>query len=412
MNRWLRVVLPHWGIVLFVIGLTQLIVSLMQWYWFGNPLKRPDDDDARPLTLAVGFAMLAYSHYRVLAFHPLWREEYFNWLKETPWRRGLPLPIGPVHLVPQDLFLVAVAVGLGWWWGQGIPVIWLQLIPLVFLGGYLLTLAMTLWQCGLWGFAYLVGFCLGACVWLIGNWGPMWISVAITYGVAQFGVIRGWEQFPWSVEKLHRTLKRSFKGLQGEAMVSPDALGWPFEALSPQPGPELFVERHDAWLLSLMAGWWVYAAGVQVQAFDTGAILFVIFAPVYLVVMPLAIARLNSYFKGVGSPLDFHGRFFTPRWIVPSHDVAWLPFLLSFFCFANGFAVLIATRWFLEQWPWWDSAVVAGVTVSITLLLLLVPGPQLRRWRLTGNVRLMPGQGGLGGSLQSGQQRGQYVQCH
>ena len=76
MIRWLRVVLPHWGITLFVIGLLQLIVSLTQWWWFGEPFRRPDD--ARPLTLMVGFAMLAYSQYRVLAFHPLWREEYFN----------------------------------------------------------------------------------------------------------------------------------------------------------------------------------------------------------------------------------------------------------------------------------------------------------------------------------------------
>ena len=114
MNRWLRVVLPHWLWPATILVIVQACVSAYYWRWNGNPWRQPEE--LEPLVFLLGLSLLLYGQYRVIAFHPLWRREYFAWLRETPWHRSRPLPLGPVHLVAQDVVIVGVALIAGWWY--------------------------------------------------------------------------------------------------------------------------------------------------------------------------------------------------------------------------------------------------------------------------------------------------------
>ena len=60
----------------------------------------------------IALALFTYGLFRVLGFHPLFLREYSRWLDRTPWRDGLPLPLGPVHLAWPDLFIVGALVAL------------------------------------------------------------------------------------------------------------------------------------------------------------------------------------------------------------------------------------------------------------------------------------------------------------
>jgi len=57
----------------------------------------------------LGVLALSYGLFRALGFHPVLRGDYREWLLATPWRPEQPLPLGPVHLVIQDLVLVGAS---------------------------------------------------------------------------------------------------------------------------------------------------------------------------------------------------------------------------------------------------------------------------------------------------------------
>ncbi len=57
--------------------------------------------------MVAGFAVAFYVAYRV-SFHPVYRSDYRTWLANTPWNASKPLPLGPVHLIPQDLAVLAL----------------------------------------------------------------------------------------------------------------------------------------------------------------------------------------------------------------------------------------------------------------------------------------------------------------
>ena len=59
--------------------------------------------------LVIGLGVACYVAYRV-SFHPIYRGEYRTWLANTPWTAEKPLPLGPVHLLPQDLAVLAIFV--------------------------------------------------------------------------------------------------------------------------------------------------------------------------------------------------------------------------------------------------------------------------------------------------------------
>ena len=103
--------------------------------------------------------MAAYGVFRVAAFHPVFRPKYRGWLEQTPWTGRKPLPLGPIHLVWQDVVVLGIVVlalhgtPLGRLWA-----------PWAFLLAYLGTLGVSFWLTGPWWMGYLVLFGLGLAV--------------------------------------------------------------------------------------------------------------------------------------------------------------------------------------------------------------------------------------------------------
>lgn len=403
MNRWLRVVFPLWPWAAAILMIVQACVSAYCWWWFRDPWRRPEEIEL--VVVQLGLALVLYGQYRVLGFHPLWRREYFAWLRETPWHRGQPLPLGPVHLVAQDVVVVGVATIAGWWYSGGVRINFV-LLPIAFVVSYLLTLMVTLRISDNWGFAYAVGAGFGATIWLRPDLIGMAISLAVTCAIAMVGLHRSWLTFPWPVEKLHRSLGQIQQASKGEAVVDDAALGWPFQALSPQPGRAVFVPWHDAGLLGMVAGWWLYAicSHITFAAVQCGVFVLSLMA----LVGPLSLWRLTEYFLGVASPISFWGRLWTGRWLILRFDIAWFPLAVTAFNAWVGIKTLLETAPLRARWPGWDPAAFAGVWLAYMILVLLIRRPYLRKWRLTGAMRLQPtlAQRGVG------QQKSQYVQCN
>jgi len=153
MIRWLAAVWPPgWVLVLALLIYTasQAICLFMEW-------------NARlPLFSLIdyfpyGLFGVLYGLYRVWAFHPAARPGYYNWLCRTPWTSRKPFPLGPIHLVWQDLVILGLAVGLLW------PRLQIDSVEVVqyFLAWYLAALAITHIVTGEKLSGYTLGFGLG-----------------------------------------------------------------------------------------------------------------------------------------------------------------------------------------------------------------------------------------------------------
>src|SRR5262249_52085445 len=153
MIRWLRVVLPSLGwLVLFAVlyGFAAAFMLGVEW-WFGQRVEEVRWPASRAI-LVIG--TLSYAAWRVQAYHPLYLPPYQTGLAGTPWTSRQPLPLGPVHLVPQDVLLVAAVVLSAWLNGDR----WALYVPQLFLFYYVWLLGASLFGTGAWPWGYAVAF--------------------------------------------------------------------------------------------------------------------------------------------------------------------------------------------------------------------------------------------------------------
>src|SRR5262249_39312255 len=116
-----------------------------------------------PVELYVGNLLLhvgalIYAAYRVFSFHPAFNAAYHTWLATTPWTSRHPLPVGPLHLVVQDLLVLLFLAGLAW---MRHPDVSPQGLILEFLFIYELSLAVSFAVLKMPWFGYAIGFGLG-----------------------------------------------------------------------------------------------------------------------------------------------------------------------------------------------------------------------------------------------------------
>src|SRR5947209_2936166 len=107
MIRWLRVVLPPWWVLLpagMIYAGYEAFFLCLGWL-LGTPYYAAQEGEKSLLGL-FGFYAFLYAIYRVWTFHPALRPDYYQWLRGTPWTSRKPLPLGPVHVVGQDVLLV------------------------------------------------------------------------------------------------------------------------------------------------------------------------------------------------------------------------------------------------------------------------------------------------------------------
>lgn len=387
MIRWLRVTLPYWEIPAALLLIVHVISGIVQWFDGGSPLQRLSGTE--PMAVVLTGLAIVYGQMRVASFHPVWRTDYFDWLRHSPWCPDRPLPGGPVMLVPQDGVIVGVMTFSGWWFGSLSNEVW-KFIPAAFLVSWLFDMVITLRLCGLWGYTYAILTGLGVAIWCFPH--PELTSAALTLTtvLTGFGLRKSWRTFPWPIERMQRSLKRLKAAMKGQTvfdgeLLEPDALGWPFQLLNPNQDRAHLVPFPDALLGSLTGGWLLYAVASHWDLHQAHLISYV--AACAVVGKPLLIWRLVEYFQGVASPVTFWGRLWTLRWLIWRFDCAFLAPLMSVGMALGGMGLLLRLPQLVPAVP---TDLVAAVWFAGLLQVLLIRTPHYRQWRLTAPLRLKP----------------------
>ncbi|HEV3385800.1 MAG TPA: hypothetical protein VG097_13370 [Gemmata sp.] len=360
MIRWLRVVVPLWGLV--TVGAFFLMMEayylILEWRLRIPYDSFPDDGMFAHLICLV---TAVYALYRVRAFHPALRSSYRNWLSLTPWTVKKPLPLGPIHLVWQDVFLLGITVGFCW---PRAEIGSLEVVK-AFLGCYLASLCVVHVLTGQKAWAYPVAFGLGFMILFVRS--PLFFAFAgVTYVVALFGLRASLSRFPW-----HEELR--FQKMPG-VMTDSISLGWPFGRLGPSHSKKF--KLSDVFLTGLLAGWAVFVILSSIRKFEDGrGIVPFVFLGVF--------GRILIYCHSYVPPLSLWGRIALGRLIIPGYDKVFIAPLLALFVF------IIATT--LHQWIGVTQIIDISIGVTAYWWILFGMGPSLNDWRLTGNHRIVKG---------------------
>ncbi|HEV3435866.1 MAG TPA: hypothetical protein VG122_00810 [Gemmata sp.] len=359
MIRWLRVVIPLWGLA--AVGTIYLIVETvyltLEWR-FRIPFHSFDDDGL--FLRVMDFLAVIYALFRVWMFHPALRPAYCNWLSHTPWTVKKPLPFGPVHLVWQDVLLLSVAVGLCW------PRVGIGALAVVkaFLGCYLGCLCFAHFYTGQKAWAYPIAFGLGFMILFVQT--PLFFVFAgASYVIALLGLRASLAGFPRREESRLQHMPRF--------MTDSAPLGWPFGRLGPGRSKEF--KLSDVFLTGLLAGWAVFVFGFGRKVGDMWMVGPIVFFA--------ASARILLYCHSYLPPLSLLGRLSLGRLIIPGYDKVFIAPLLTMLMFVAA-----------DTLPFWSGvthlvAVSIGSTMSWWILFGM--GPSLDSWRLTGNHRIVKG---------------------
>lgn len=386
MNRWLRVVLPGWWKWLIALLLMRGLCLFGDWMLLDAFYGFHSRYSFGKFGLAgLVFAMMAYAIFRVLSAHPACRASYFDWLKNSCWRSTLPLPLGPIHLVPQDLAIVGSLIGLELAigrWGLASA-----FSPLLIVQGFLIVYVLIL-GCvsrglGQMGTTYAAWFVLGLSVRL---WELEYLSLLIlvaSYAIALCGLRRSLAEFPW---ESNVALQRQLEAVRHpeNRVGNSDSLGWPFgRFLKLREGS---ITLRESVLLSLLIGWW-FAVGVGVAR--DGVPKDALYFPVNAALV-LALLRCLIYVPGYAPPISLSGRLFTGRWIIPSYDKVFVAPLLAWLASVTVFKVLVFVFDQPLQSKDWRPLIelVVAAPLPVCLMILLGVGPTLRDWQLTGGHRI------------------------
>lgn len=420
MKTWLRVVLPP-AMAITVFGLVYLVMEGVVWWqvWW-NELAGPSAEMRSPRDVLLWLTAIAYGGYRVMAFHPMYRPDYRKLLLLTPWTVRKPLPVGPIHVVWQDIVVVAALVCLGLPQAYFNP----QRLPLICLTAYLISSTVTFFPARLWVYFYGMVFGLGL---LLRVWPYFTLAVPIAgllYVFGYMGLRRALARLPHDAELYDENVWLTFSTAKVLKHKRSKMVGWPFEFLRPQP-PEHAVPYSHGVLVSLLVGWLAYAVlavKVDQMAIEASladqelaqriegqtklsdhatqtlrrelarsgrkrvfegvtAVLIMVLAYVFI---GLIVGRIAVYCAGHHPPINLWGRLWTFRWIIPSYDYVFLAPLCATAAFCG--CVYVIARWHIDP--------VIGVPVTATLMLLITlnMGPRLADWRLKSPCWILPSQ--------------------
>lgn len=384
MKSWIRIVLPSEIYILAACACYLSItvgISMIEMARGINP--QFGRVNVAGLIVLVASALF-YGFQRVRNFHPACQAEYRNWLRFTPWRAGLPLPLGPVHLIVQDLLIVGLLTGVSslhkefeWY-----------LIPSAFLVGYLVTMMFPLILTRKYVPAYLISVGLGGTLYLHDS--PLGLSIlfAVLYAIAWAGQRDSLREIEfWDLSYFDERIAPFFNPQGFQEVVRSQILGWPFDRLIPHRN--LFaIHWKFALALAFLAGWWWFVV-IDVTIAFGGSHMMGFGIPVAGI---LSISRIYTYCLGYAPPLSFSARIVKLRWIIPGYDVVFLAPVLMI-------AWVIATIWVQSNGNL-SLGLAAPVQVAGLILINCFCPPSLDSWRLTGNHRIIPATSQHIGELQ------------
>jgi hypothetical protein len=389
MIRRLRMILPP-GSVLFLAAVMYpltaipMLVSLRRFGFAPQESKHL-------LTFYVVCLLIAYSLYRVIAFHPAYNPGYRRWLESTPWTWRKGLPGGPVHLTWEDAIILFAIVLPAWFAGA----LSFSTALTVFLAMYVAILAPTFSAAGAPMFGYAATFGLGMVVRLaFSPWGSA-ITACIVAIVALLGLRRSLRNFPWEESKVETLLPKTSAQMLEAAVRAGRRLGWPYDRLGPKAGDAPAISGLNQFLGSLLLGWWCYALLSILHPVILAAIMHHGF--IYMVAF-LALGRLMSYVAGFAPPLNVFGRIATLRLIIPGYDRVFLPPLAMLLIGRFGPGLLLQAGL--------PDSVAWAATLALVVYVMMSAAPSIQEWRLTGKHRLVS----FGVAGTSSNQQTEFVQ--
>jgi hypothetical protein len=287
--------------------------------------------------------------------------------------------MGPLHIVPQDVLLVIASMLLCRM--DNLRVLY---VPTAFLSSYCALLAVFTWTTGQKWLAYALGMGLGGVLFGIQYPVAAFSAALATAMLAPAAIRASLRTFPWELPEFMAA--KSFQQYQEEQLQQ--RIGWPFDVFAPKV-PKPWVTWTDGLGLSLLAGWWYLALYWQIQDPAKPMMWF-------LLAMTWGIGgmgRVGVYVTNHRPPIGFWGRITTLRpWQRGYDEIVLSPVLAAIV----GFAALIVTVWSelpgpraVFQLPEWLPLVTAPCGLSLSVAILLLGGPSLERWRLTGRHRLV-----------------------
>ncbi|MDR3621523.1 MAG: hypothetical protein P4L85_19385 [Paludisphaera borealis] len=335
------------------------------------------DVKVRPGLVVLYAVAVVYGVYRAVTSHPFFDDGYRDWLSRTPWTVAKPLPLGPIQLCGRDAVVLSLLVALNLISPQRDSMRILCLF--LFVQCAILTIAN--WWTTDSAYAYLGSFGLAL---MIRLWGHPWVCFAAgaaTYLVVHEGVWQALRAFPWN-PSYALSFSPDVAIRDRQSPVTP--CGWPFDRLFRDPVAKTGAPATglDALAWSLLLGWWISCLASRfTERHD--AVVFTHFCT-FIVLWTSLLWRLIVY-TGAGAyelPLGLFGRIATGRWIIPGYDIVFLaPVLIVLLALPM---VLVG---FMSRGV--PAEIYGPILSALVVFLALRTPPGLKRWRLTGEHRMV-----------------------
>jgi hypothetical protein len=324
----------------------------------------------RPAYALLFMIAVFYGIARVAATHPSWNPGYQTWLESTPWTSRKPLPMGPVELVWEDGLILGPLILLS----ALLPEPRAMHLICAFLLSHLLILTVTLFLTRAWAIAYLAAFALGLAVWLWRQPLACLVASTLVYLMAYEGLRRGIERFPWNRLQMPNA-DADLVSLDGPS----EMLGWPYDRMLREVKGGHKNYGTDAVLCCMLGGWWLFVLSSLIGV--RGDRQVVLYLPFIIVLAVCPAVRLYVYTMGYIFPISLWARITTGRWIVPGYDQVFVGPICSLLVGPLTLALL-------HTWSVPLDLALPIATGLVPLVALNAP-PGLKRWRLTGQHRIV-----------------------
>jgi hypothetical protein len=364
-----RQIAPNRGLII-VLGLLFLLVEGGCRYLESKNIPVAVNWRFRPAYGLLFMATVIYGVARVAVTHPIWNPSYQTWLESTPWTSRKPLPMGPVELVWEDGLILGPLILLS----ALLPEPRALHLICAFLLSHLVILTVTLFLTSAWANAYIAAFALGIAVWLWRQPLACLVASTLVYLMVYEGLRRGFERFPWNRLQMPNADTDLVSGGAPSEM-----LGWPYDRMLREVKGGHKNYGTDAVLCCMLGAWWLFVLSSFIS--DRGDRQAVLSFPFVIVLAVCPAARLYVYMMGYIFPITLWARIWTGRWIIPGFDQVFVGPICSLL--VGPLALALLHTWSVPL----DLAL--PIATGLVPLVALNTPPRLKRWRLTGQHRIV-----------------------
>ena len=329
----------------------------------------------------LGIAAADYGVLRVLRTHPYANSSHRRWLAHNPWRRGKPLPLGPIHIVWEDLVVLAALSSL--LFVDAAPWDAVRLAPALAMGffaAYLVVLLCATAVASVWTPTVICLFLIPLIVYPSCSMAGTFVVLAAIYAILLWGVRLALDEFPFNEPEWRSTPAERYL----EQAIGDGTIGWPHNVIGPRSTTRGIGLGTTA-VVSALAAWWVHVSvGVFAESWKDVAdslVDSVILGFFTVVCLLVAAIRVIVYVNGFYPPIGFFGRLLTGRWIIPRYDVI----LVGPICIVL-FGVYGPTV--LRYGGGVPDAALLAVLVFLLCVIAMGIGPRLETWSHTGRHRV------------------------